>query len=70
MKHPPITHGLDLANTIPADAWEEFWLLVREHAKRIRQHRAGTREAAEIKGSDAPDGLTDLAGTEDPARES
>ena len=47
MEHPPVTVGIDLANTISSDAWEEFFRLCKEYARIARERRAARIEEAQ-----------------------
>ncbi len=40
MKHPPVTKGLDTANGVSADTWEEFFLLRLKGLAIARKRRA------------------------------
>jgi hypothetical protein len=48
MKHPPVTHGLDQATLVSAEAWEQFFTMVREYSNLARQRRAAATVPATV----------------------
>jgi hypothetical protein len=61
MKHPPVTQGLDQASHLPAEAWEQFFMLCLEWAEVARKRRAEQQQ----NGGNVtePDGQRQTAGT-------